>query len=294
MEDYELTLFDRIEVIKTTNSKYDLEQNAYLSFSGGKDSTVLHYLLDIALPNNRIPRVYVDTGIGLNMIDEFVRELASKDERIKIIKTGSPIKQMLEKYGYPFKSKLHSYLVEKYQRLGLTDGVKNYLGIGNKPHLRMCPQKLRYQFTEEFKIKISDLCCLKMKEEPMTKWAEENHRTIAITGIMIEEGGRRTNAKCIVNSGKITFFNPLSKVNKDFEEWLIEKFHLEICKIYYPPYNAERTGCKGCPFALHLQNELDFLEKYLPIERKQCEIIWKPIYDEYRRIGYRLRKEDNK
>lgn len=32
------------------------------------------------------------------------------------------------------------------------------------------------------------------------------------------------------------------------------------------------------------------MEKYLPNERKQCEIIWKPIYEEYRRIGYRLEK----
>ena len=30
------------------------------------------------------------------------------------------------------------------------------------------------------------------------------------------------------------------------------------------------------------------LEKYLPNEKKQCEIIWKPIYEEYRRINYRL------
>ena len=35
--------------------------------------------------------------------------------------------------------------------------------------------------------------------------------------------------------------------------------------------------------------ELDTLEKYFPNERKQCEIIWKPVYDEYRRIGYRLK-----
>ena len=33
--DYELTLFDRIEVIKSANSKYDLEHNAYLSFRNG-------------------------------------------------------------------------------------------------------------------------------------------------------------------------------------------------------------------------------------------------------------------
>ena len=28
----------------------------------------------------------------------------------------------------------------------------------------------------------------------------------------------------------------------------------------------------------------------MPNERKQCEIIWKPIYDEYRRINYRLKR----
>jgi len=61
--DNELLLIDRIEAIKTANKKYDLEHNAYLSFSGGKDSTVLHYLLDMALPNNKIPRVFINTGI---------------------------------------------------------------------------------------------------------------------------------------------------------------------------------------------------------------------------------------
>ena len=25
------------------------------------------------------------------------------------------------------------------------------------------------------------------------------------------------------------------------------------------------------------------MEKYLPNERKQCELIWKPVYEEYRR-----------
>ena len=52
MEDYELTLFDRIEMIRKTNKKYDLEKNGYVSFSGGKDSMVLSALIDMALPNN--------------------------------------------------------------------------------------------------------------------------------------------------------------------------------------------------------------------------------------------------
>ena len=54
-----------------------------------------------------------------------------------------------------------------------------------------------------------------------------------------------------------------------------------------------RTGCKGCPYSLNLQNDLDMMAQLLPNERKQCEIIWKPVYDEYRRIGYRLNKNKN-
>lgn len=46
-------------------------------------------------------------------------------------------------------------------------------------------------------------------------------------------------------------------------------------------------------FNIHLQKELDVLEKYFPTERKQCEIIWKPVYDEYRRIGYRLKDNED-
>ena len=63
MEDYELLLEDRLHTIREMNKKYDLENNAYLSFSGGKDSTLLHHLLDLALPNNKIPRVFINTGI---------------------------------------------------------------------------------------------------------------------------------------------------------------------------------------------------------------------------------------
>ena len=288
--DNELLLFDRLQVIKTTIEKYG-EENFYIGFSGGKDSTTLHYLIDMALPNNKIPRVYSNTGIEYNMIVDFVKKLASQDERIVILKPSMPIKKTLEEYGYPFKSKLHSSLVEKYQRLGLTYGVKNYLGEGDKDVYRPCPSILKYQFTPSCKLKISDFCCKKMKEEPMEKWAKENNKTIAITGIMPDEGGRRTKANCITKIGKnVRFFNPLVKVDKEFENWFLEKYNIKLCDLYYEPYNFERTGCKGCPFALHLKQELETIEKYFPNERKQCEYIWKPVYEEYRRLNYRLKR----
>ena len=92
------------------------EDNFYISYSGGKDSSVLSKLVDMALPDNNIPRVYVDTGIELNIIREFVKKQMEDDWRIEIIKPTKNIKQILEENGYPFKSKEHSYFVYLYQR----------------------------------------------------------------------------------------------------------------------------------------------------------------------------------
>lgn len=107
---------------------------------------------------------------------------------------------------------------------------------------------------------------------------------------MREEGGRRMDAQCLIFcNNKLRAFQPLAPMSKEWEEWFIDNYNVKICDIYNPPYNFTRTGCKGCPFALHLQDELDTLEKFFPNERKQCEYIWKPVYEEYRRIGYRLK-----
>ena len=291
--DNELILFDRIEVIKSTNQKYDLENNAYISFSGGKDSTILHYLIDMALPNNRIPRVFINTGIEYNYIVEFVKELASKDDRFIILKPSQPIKPMLEKYGYPFKSKLHSHWLSIYNNSGLTNAVKKYLGEIEGNIKFICPNILKYQFTKDFNIKCSEKCCTKLKKDPTKKWQKENNRSIVLTGMRKEEGGAREKLTCIITDkqNKLVKFHPLVVVNDDFENWFINKYNIELCKLYREPFNFKRTGCKGCPYSLDLQEQLDTMAMYLPNEKKQCEMIWKPVYQEYRRLGYRLRKD---
>lgn len=299
MDENEFILYDRLEVIKTTIQKYG-EENFYLSFSGGKDSTVVHHLLDMALPNNLIPRVYSNTGIEYISMVKFVRSLADKDERIRIIAPTKNIKKVLEEDGYPFKSKKHSSILETYQKYKTTEGrigIQHYLHISNDgvnwSPLASCPDKLRYQFSPEYTLKISDKCCQRMKEEPLIKWQRENNKKIAILGLMAEEGGRRAFAKCTVyTNGKLKAFQPLAKVTHEWEKWFIDKYNIQLCELYYPPFNFVRTGCKGCPFARDLQEELDTIGKFFPNERKQCEIIWKPVYDEYRRIGYRLKKEE--
>ena len=56
---------------------------------------MLSTLVDMALPENKIPRVYANTGIELNMIRDFVIGLQKHDDRIIILKPKVPIKQML-------------------------------------------------------------------------------------------------------------------------------------------------------------------------------------------------------
>lgn len=298
-QDFELTLFDRIEIIKTLNKKVDLEKNAYISFSGGKDSTILHYLIDMALPDNKIPRVFINTGIEYNYIVEFVNKLASKDNRFVIIKPSQAIKPMLENFGYPFKSKQHSHNLAIYWRnkdkKEFNLSLKRYLGIIESNTLFRCPNQLKYQFTKSFNLKCSDMCCMKMKKEPVKKWQKENNRNIVLTGMRKEEGGQRASLKgCVITdkSNNVVKFHPLLVVNDNFEKWFIEKNNIKLCKLYYEPFNFKRTGCKGCPFALDLQEQLTIMETYLPNERKQCEMIWEPVYKEYRRLDYRLKKDE--
>ena len=291
--DNEFILMDRVQKIKQIINQYG-EENFYLSFSGGKDSTVLSALVDLALPYNQIPRVFADTGIELDIIKHFVFKLKEKDERIQIIKPCKNIKKTLEIYGYPFKSKDHSGKVATFQNSGFSKTVDRYLNPPLERKSFGCPKILKYQFEQDFKIKISRKCCDKMKKEPLHKWARENKKPYGIVGIMKSECGSRLNAHCLAfkSSGKLKNFQPLVAITKEWEDWFISEYNIQICDIYYPPYNFERTGCKGCPFNIHLQKELDVLEKYFPNEKKQCEIIWKPVYDEYRRLHYRL-KDNN-
>lgn len=300
MTENEFILSDRIAKIQSTIKEYGID-NFCIGFSGGKDSCVLSSLIDLAMPDNTIPRVYVNTGIDLNMVRDFVIDQCKEDDRIQIVHPYTNIKNVLEAEGYPFKSKEHSKKLSIYQRHMTADGydsVQRYLGIhpdGKKwSRQYCCPQKLTYQFSPEFDIKISDKCCLRLKEDPMKKWRKENNKPYIILGLMREEGGRRETASCMrFKDGKFIAFQPLVVVTKDWEDWFIDEYNVKIPDLYYPPYNFWRTGCKGCPLSNNLQRELDILEEFFPAERAQCEIIWKPIYDEYRRIGYRLDTLDN-
>lgn len=178
--------------------------------------------------------------------------------------------------------------VSVYQNSGKTKSVTKYLNRVDRRYA--CPARLKYQFSDDFNISVSNKCCYKLKKEPAEKWRKENGKSITITGMRADEGGLRAGLKgcAIFDEGRLKKFHPLQPVTEDFINWYVETRNIKLCDLYYPPYNFERTGCKGCPYSTDLQRQLDIMACFLPAERKQCEYIWAPVYAEYRRIGYRL------
>ncbi len=71
----------------------------YVSFSGGKDSTVLLHLVREEYPD--VKAVFVDTGLEYPEIRQFVKTF----DNVEWLKPKMGFKQVIQKYGYPFISK---------------------------------------------------------------------------------------------------------------------------------------------------------------------------------------------
>lgn len=79
--------------------RYYGEDGVYISFSGGKDSTVLLHLAREIYQN--IEAVYVDTGLEYPEVKEFVK----RHENVKVIRPKMNFRQVIMKYGYPMIGK---------------------------------------------------------------------------------------------------------------------------------------------------------------------------------------------
>ena len=88
------------------------ESGVYVSFSGGKDSTVLLDIVRRRMGYTDIPAVFVDTGLEYPEIREFVRTF----DNVVWLRPKMQFRKVIETYGYPFISKEVSEAVEGARR----------------------------------------------------------------------------------------------------------------------------------------------------------------------------------
>lgn len=74
------------------------EGNVCISFSGGKDSTVLAHVVHDMYP--KVPLVFVNTGLEYPEIQSFARKMGAEFVRPKL-----RFDEVISKYGYPIISK---------------------------------------------------------------------------------------------------------------------------------------------------------------------------------------------
>ena len=105
--------------------------DVYVSFSGGKDSTVLKHIVDGMYSD--VPSVFVNTGLEYPEIQQFVREIkAGKYEcfnsNVEIIRPEMRFDEVIKKYGYPVISKEVAKMI-KEGRSAMARGNTNYYAI---------------------------------------------------------------------------------------------------------------------------------------------------------------------
>lgn len=85
-------------------------EDVYLSWSGGKDSTVLKHIIESNYLD--VKKVFVDTGLEYPELRQFVL----KDPTVIVLRPEIPFWQIVRDYGYPVISKEASECLENARK----------------------------------------------------------------------------------------------------------------------------------------------------------------------------------
>jgi len=254
----------------------------YISFSGGKDSTVLIHLCRQLYPE--LVGVYSDTGLEFPEIREFVDTF----DNITIVTPTMHHREMLKKCGYPVVSKEQAEWIYRI-RGGTSSGAiqKAFYGINldGTPTRFKLSEQWKYLLNAPFNI--GSGCCKEMKMKPIAEYVKQTKR-VPIIGTTASESALRAQ-KFMQNGyyvleGKKAQCTPMS-IWTDDDVWeYIHRFNLPYCKIYDMGY--DRTGCVFCMFGAHLDKEPNRFQK---LQRTHPEL-WRYCMRSYDDGGLGLRE----
>ena len=230
-----------------------------VSFSGGKDSTVLLDLARRCHPD--IEAVYVDTGL------EFpeVREFAMSFPNVTVLKPDMNFREVLDTYGwcYPSKDVAHTiYYARKGSKWAL-DRLRGVNADGTPSKYRQS-HYMKWAFLLDSPFKLSANCCSVMKERPLGRYQKQTGKT-PIIGTLAAESERRMQAWLQTGCNAFDAKRPVSKPMSFWTEQDVLRYLRDFKIPYASVYGGiaedkkgrlsttgeTRTGCLFCPIGCH-------------------------------------------
>lgn len=284
MERIEFLVEDSIS--KILKAWKDGEGKMFVSFSGGKDSTVLYHLVKMA--GIKADVLFFDTGIELDAVYDFVKTF----DDVILRKPKKPFGRIIKEYGKPFKSKYNSEYLKTYDgsyknpfnlvrnNEFIKGTIHKIIGsyivdTGVKAHSRALAKKnfhiLHPDRIEEYKI--ANKCCSYLKKDPSADYIKENDVNGYFMGVRKAEGGARAmtykSCRSMKKVGKKLILQSMPMFDwedSDIDDF-IQHYNIPISRAY-TEYGLKRTGCFCCPFAQEMDVNLEALYKFEPNKYK--------------------------
>lgn len=219
-------------------------RQVYVSFSGGKDSTVLKHIVDGMYDD--VPAVFVNTGLEYPEIQTFVREVMAGrygcfNPDVEILRPDMRFDDVIRKHGYPVVSKVVSKRVEEARR-----------AIARGDHDAVCVQQIegrykaqdgseslynygKWRFLLDAPFAISHKCCRVMKKAPFQLYGKRTGRK-PIAGSMATESRTRLDKWLQYGCNAFNATNPISQPMSFWTEQdvlhYIKQFSVPYCPVY--------------------------------------------------------------
>jgi 3'-phosphoadenosine 5'-phosphosulfate sulfotransferase (PAPS reductase)/FAD synthetase len=279
-------------------------QGVYVSFSGGKDSTVLLHLVRSIYPD--VEAVFVNTGLEYPEIQRFVKTF----ENVRILYPKKTFKQVISEYGYPMISKDVSQSIYEAQSAGKESRTYQKF-IPNSPYNLKYGGKFSMEKWEPLlhtDFRLSHLCCHQNKKNPAKKYEKEFDKH-PITATMTCESRLRESMWLQTGCNAFDAKRPQSKpmsfwTEQDVLQYIKEEnipiasvygdiipvggqMSFEGCDCKLCTTGCDRTGCIFCGFGAHLEKGEGRFQRLKRTHPKQYDFcingggydengIWKP------------------
>ena len=271
----------------------------YVSFSGGKDSTVLKHIVDSMYDD--VPSLFVNTGLEYPEIQKF----AMSQKNVVTVRPKMRFDEVIRKYGYPAISKDVSSCVYWGKR-GSPTRLKRLNGEllldNGKPSMFNCE---KWKFMLDAPFEIHSECCNVMKKAPAKDYEKQCGRK-PLLGLLAEESLKRKSAWVKTGCNAFDKERPQSQplafwTEQDILHYL-KKYNVPYCSVYgdivldiknqdqaqlsipglfdncnpvdkLKTTKCDRTGCIFCMFGITKDgspNRFQLLKKTHPRQYEYC------------------------